>query len=142
MLCNHRKKPDKGLGLFLLLVSVFLFFAFINYSCWGDLVPQHFLYALTFSIFAAGLHFYPHWIFVNFLTKAIGKISFSLYLSHFMILNWFKFHFHGRFLFQGDLATEVAFLIVLGASMAISAIMYFAIEKPGINLGKYLISKL
>jgi peptidoglycan/LPS O-acetylase OafA/YrhL len=59
-----------------------------------------------------------------------------------MILNWFKFHFHGRFIFQGDLSTGVAFLIVLGASMAVSAVTYFGIEKPGINLGKYLIGRL
>jgi peptidoglycan/LPS O-acetylase OafA/YrhL len=121
---------------------MFLFISYVNYSCWGDLIPQHLVYACAFCVFAAALHFYPHWIFVNFFTQAVGKLSFSLYLSHFMVLNLFKSSFQGRFLFQGDLATGIAFLIVLGASMAVSAVTYFAIEKPGINLGKYLIGRL
>jgi len=142
VLCREQNKRNKSLGLFLLLVSMFLFIAFINYSCWGDLIPQHLAYAGAFCIFAAALHWYPHWIFVNFLTKAIGKISFSLYLSHFMLLNLFKSSFHGRFLFHGDFATGFAFLIVLGASAAVSTVLYFAVEKPGINFGKYLIRRL
>ncbi len=141
--------PDKSTSMLLLLISLFLFTAFLQTYTLANLLPNHFLYGVALLTFALSLHFSPKNIFVNYLTIMIGKYSFSIYLSHFAVIialkqlisNTFK---HGDIEIwrYGDIRFIITFLLTLSLSTAVSYITYNLIEIPGINLGKKIIDKL
>ena len=133
---------DKRTALFLLATSLFLFAAFLTVHTYGDLLPKHFLYGLAFLIFSLSLHYFPHKFFVNGFTVLIGRLSFSIYLVHFMVLNIMKVIFYDGFTFEGNIGFILAFVLVLVMSICISYVTHKAIEIPGINLGKYIVKKL
>lgn len=135
--------PDKNekLATPLILLSLFLFAAFIKVETFADLFPQHFLFGAAFFLFALSLHFSPHKIFVNKITTFIGKISFSIYLAHFMVLKLVGTFLSDRYVLQGNIGFATAFVIVTGISVGISYVTYKSIEIPGINLGKRIIEK-
>ncbi len=68
----------------------------------------------------------------NKLINYIGKISYSLYLSHLAVL------FLCIHLIKGLVPIGVILLIAIIATFIVSSLMYFFIEKPAIKLGKYL----
>ena len=133
---------DKHTTLFLLLVSFFLFTAFLTVRTYGNLLPKHFLYGLAFLIFSLSLYYSPLKIFVNSFTVFIGRLSFSIYLVHFMVLKIMKEIFYNGFVFEGNIGFILAFILVLTVSICISYITHKTIEIPGINLGKYIVKKL
>jgi len=138
----NKDVKDKPFGIFLILASGFMLIAFLNFSCWGNLIQQYQVYAFVFCVFALGLHFYPQGIFVNRITVSIGKVSYSLYLTHFLVWDLFKKIFHGDFFIKGDLGTVIAFLMIFSVSLVVSYLTYFLIEKPGIKVGNLLIEYL
>ena len=73
-----------------LLGSLFLFASFLSVHTFHNLLPKHFLYGLAFVLFSLSLHYFPQFLFVNRFTVLIGKLSFSMYLVHFMVLNLMK----------------------------------------------------
>lgn len=74
-------------------------------------------------------------IFCNKITIFIGKISFSLYLVHYIIINITK-NLPIISLNSYELAA-----IAIATSMISAYVLYTIIEKNGIKLGKYIISK-
>lgn len=71
----------------------------------------------------------------NKFVKYIGQISYSLYLSHIVVL------FSFVHILNGLLPISVILFFVLVGTLILSSIMYYAIERPAITLGKN-ISKL
>ncbi len=133
---------DNRTALFLLFVSLFLFFAFLSSSTFKNLLPRHFLYGIAFLIFALSLHYSPQKLLVNWVTILIGKLSFSIYLVHFGVLLVMQELFSNGFILNGDAGFLFAFLLVLAVSICISYVTHYTIEIPGINLGKKIIKKL
>ncbi len=133
---------DKVLSAAFLCVSFFLAAAFLQASTFQTLLPQHFMYGVVFAFFALALHFDPESMFVNRVTTLIGRLSFSIYIVHFMILNLLKEVFDNGFPMMGTSGFALAYLLVLGLSMGLSSILYRAVEIPGINLGKRVIATL
>jgi len=136
--------PDKNENLAtpLVLLSLFLFAAFIKVETFSDLLPQHFLFGAAFFLFALSLHFSPQKIFVNKATTWIGKLSFSIYLVHFMVLKIVGTYVSDRYILEGNTGFAIAFLVVTVISVGISYVTYKLIELPGISLGKRIIEKI
>jgi peptidoglycan/LPS O-acetylase OafA/YrhL len=140
-----KKYPDqdKTIGLLFLFVSIFLFTAFLRTKTFGDLLPQHFLISIAFLFFSLSLHFWPHVLLVNRITTLIGKLSFSLYLIHFIVLNIMSsILLKNGFILNGNKGFVLNYLLALILSIGISYVTYNLIEIPGINLGKSIIRKL
>ena len=116
--------------------------AFLRSNTFGDFLPEYFLYGIAFVIFAFSLHCWPQIAFVNKFTVSIGKLSFSIYLVHFMILNIMGLVFGNGFVVKGNLGFALAFALVFSLSVLFSYVIYKVIESPGISLGKYIIQKL
>lgn len=142
ILRNHKPENNKSLGNAFILSALFLYIAFLQTSTYLNMLPTYFLYGIAFLVLTVGLYFNPIKLIVNPITQWIGKISYSLYLVHFIFLteirNWV--HLDARFGKTAQFA--LYFMILLAISSVISYITYRFIEVPGMNLGKKLIQKL
>ena len=141
-LINKYPHCDKKTALFMLFSAIYLLLAFMHVDTYFSLIPHHVLYGLFFALFSLSLHYSPQIFFVNRVTVLLGKLSFSIYLVHFMVLKEFKKLFSDGFLLDGNIGFITAFIFVLAVSVCISYVTHRAIEIPGINLGKFIIKKL
>lgn len=104
-------------------------------------IPQHFLYGISFLIFSYALAIYPLNLFVNPVTELIGKLSFSMYLIHFLVIDIAsKLFLIPISQMPHNLSFFLAFILVTSLTTLLSKVTYLFIEKPGQRLGKYIIS--
>lgn len=97
--------------------------------------------AVIYSLFLLGLSIFPVGVVVNRLTLFWGKLSYSLYLNHpILVLALIPVY---RIIYASQLPVELkyaaCFLIVLAILTIISYITYRFIEKPGMELGTKII---
>lgn len=135
-------QADKKTALILLLAGLYMLAGFLNMRSLGDLLPQHFMYGGAFLVFSLSLHYSPQRVFVNIITIWIGRLSFSLYLVHFMVISMLTSTFGNSLFWSGDMGFIGVFIIVLFLSLSVSYLTYRLVELPGINLGKRLIRNL
>lgn len=133
---------DRKISLLFLLSSFFAFIVLLTAYPYSKLLDEHFLYAIALFFFSLSLHFFSNSFFVNRMTVLIGKLSYSLYITHFLVLNVMESVFENGFIISGDGGFIVAYLLILIVSTAISWVLYNLIELPGINLGKNIIRRL
>jgi len=133
---------DRAWGAILLSGSFFLFGAFLQCSTFKYVLPSHVLYAAAFGVFAVALHFWPTRVLVNPVTCGIGKLSYSMYLTHFGAITILSMVFPRGLIPQGDSGFILAFVLVGVLSAGISVVSYRLIERPGIRLGRRLIENL
>lgn len=136
------ENADSQTAWLFVLWAVFMFFAFLTVGTYRNLLPEYLLYSITFVLFVLGVYYHPHKLLVNPLLVFIGKLSFSIYLVHFMVLHQLGKRLPDGLLLGGDLDFLLAFLLVLSVSVGISYLTYRFIEVPGINLGKKIIARL
>lgn len=138
-----RNQPvqNKSLGGALVFLFLFMFAAFLQTNTYMGFIPAHIFYGVAFIVLTLGLYFNPVKIFVNPFTKWIGKISYSLYLVHFIFLpylhKWINFEMFGK-----TVQFTLYFIILMVISSGISYITYRFVELPSMDLGKRLIRKL
>ncbi len=106
------------------------------------MLPNHFVFGLSFFILVIGVSKMQISILVNTLTIYIGKISFSMYLVHLGILHLFAINNFGNYTTYSFLNLVIKSIIVISVSAIFSTIFYRIIETPFQNLGKKLITKL
>jgi len=105
-------------------------------------MPHHFIAGMLFAVFAILLANWPTRLLVNRMTILFGKLSFSMYLTHFAILTYFsRLGFRDMFP-TSDMASLVHFLCVVFVATIVSLFFYQYIEKTSITAGKRLIEKL
>jgi peptidoglycan/LPS O-acetylase OafA/YrhL len=83
-------------------------------------------------------------LFVNGLTTRLGKISYSIYLFHFLALYavlWCRHSWHPS-AFGSVPDFFVAFPLVLGVACVIATLTFSLIERSGQKLGRRLIWEL
>jgi peptidoglycan/LPS O-acetylase OafA/YrhL len=88
--------------------------------------------------------------FVNRLTIYVGKISYSVYLLHFLVLNAmgvvlehidaYPGHYITRFVWDQPLGLAAVFLVAFGISLPLCTLSRNLIELPGMDLGRQLIA--
>lgn len=111
-----------------------------------ELYSQHILFSFVFVALGYALSQREFVLLVNPISRFLGKISYSMYLVHFVVLHWlFKFDFLDYVstdTVSGSLFNlGIRYTIVLMLSIAISYITYRLIEKPFQKLGKNIIKK-
>jgi len=137
-------KDEIQLSRWLLAVSLYIFAACPFGKYWY--LPEHFVYGIGFVLLAWSLALNPITLLVNKFSCYLGKISYSCYLVHFLFLRLVSYYEERMGM---NPLTEVHprrhFLIklpiVLFLTIAASALTYYAIEAPGIKLGKFIIDR-
>jgi peptidoglycan/LPS O-acetylase OafA/YrhL len=139
---KYKDLQDRRLGYTLLALAVILMVAFLSVSTYEDLLTRYFLSAVAFSFLTFGLYFSNSGVLLNPAIQWIGKLSFSMYLVHFLVLKIITPFFPQGILRGGNKGFLLAFGMVLVVTVAFSLITYFVIEKNGIALGKRVIQNL
>jgi len=135
---------DRKWGALLLLLGGYVFTAFFWRSNLHILLPQQVMAGVSFFLLAWGLSLYPTALLVNPVTLYLGRISYSVYLCHFAVLDgtvWLL----GRVpaLSAASPATRFAAVLTLTGlgTLLIATLTYHGIEVPGRKLGKWVIRR-
>jgi len=99
-------------------------------------LSHHFIAGGLFSVCALLLAYHPIRLLVNRITITFGKLSFSMYLSHFAVLTLFSATGFSQIFPVSDTASLLHFLCVVLVTAGVSSFFYRYIEKPGMALGK------
>jgi peptidoglycan/LPS O-acetylase OafA/YrhL len=136
---------QKDLSL-LLIVSSFMLYC----ACLPFTDNQLYFSSFLFLPLILGLSLYPWPLFVNGFTRFIGKISYSLYLIHALVIYYVIYmlsridkypgHLVSRYIYRHALGMPIGFLIMLGISVPICMLSWKFIEQPGIGLGRRIIA--
>lgn len=122
----------------LLLIPVSILLMVISHSF--HYVPSIFIFGLSFITLAFSLSQFQNPVFVNGFTQFLGKISYSMYLWHFVVLK--IAHFLVKKVNVNPFESLVLhFLLVVIISMIVGYISYKLIEDPGMKMGSKLIQK-
>lgn len=144
--------PRRDLGTVLLLFTAALLFGTVNVHAegpsrlyWGN---EHMIVAsLGFVSLLLGVSVYQTPLLVNRVTRLIGRVSYSMYLTHPYVIEaimtiqkrWFANRLVNRF--QNTATGAVLmFLLLLAASIPVAAIFWRVVEQPGIWLGRLVIA--
>jgi peptidoglycan/LPS O-acetylase OafA/YrhL len=135
----REKYPLKSIAIVggTLFTALLLEFTYASYK-----LPHHLVGGGMLAIFTLLLMHWPIRLFVNKVTTALGKISYSMFLTHFAILAFFsRLGFNDLFP-KSNIASFLYFLCVVLSATGISYFCHKHIEKPGIAFGTRLIAKL
>ncbi|GAA4003300.1 acyltransferase [Hymenobacter fastidiosus] len=113
----------------------------------GELVPNYLCFGVCFVLLTYALAQYPVRALVNPFTIYVGKISYSMYLTHLAVLHMMQQFQLTDFILKPDLGAGLAnyglrYLTLLGLDLAVATLTYQLIEKPGMVLSKRLIDWL
>ncbi|WP_044511981.1 acyltransferase family protein [Hymenobacter sp. DG25B] len=125
------------IGTALLLASLLL----------GNLVPSYLIFGVAFVMLAYALAHMPTRWLVNGATEYIGRISYSLYLTHFAVLHAMQYWgIMDLTAVAGErgaiLNYALRYLLLLLLATVVATLTYYLIEKPGMQAGKWLIGRL
>jgi len=110
-------------------------------------IPIQVCFSAVFAVIILAVAAHPFALVVNSLTCGVGKISYSCYITHFAALsltgNFLK---ADQFAFLSPLWGPIAhfmavWLITLSLTVIASAVTYFCIERPGIEIGSLIIRR-
>jgi peptidoglycan/LPS O-acetylase OafA/YrhL len=109
-------------------------------------IPEHVAFTIAFFVLAIALIKCEYKIIVNRFTAYMGKISYSVYLTHFAVFYWLnKFNLVNYLAGQGSTVAVfnfvIRFLLVMILSALLSTILHYLIELPGQRLGYRIIKK-
>ena len=122
-----------------------LLFCFLSVKFWSlsHKPVSHDVYAgAMFAVLFVFVAYYPVKILVNKFMIGLGKLSFSMYLTHFAVLGLFTKLGVVSFIGNGNKESIIYFTLVLLTSAGVSAVTYKFIEKPGVSIGRRLIERL
>lgn len=119
--------------IFLLVMPVISMLAYMN--TWKDNTWSNYTYcyylAVGIFLLVANYRF-----FTNPITVYLGKISYSIYLFHILVMKYFESTFRYLETNFGMFAMFLAYMFIL---ITLSSLTYFLIEKPAIAAGKKVI---
>ncbi len=118
--------------LLLLQVGSSVDFLFIN----------HILFGLIFLVFGIILSKGYLSFVSNRVLRYIGKISFSMYIIHFIVISWLKYFDLIDFTENYLLNYSIRLLLIVVITMLISTVTYKLIEVPFQKTGKKIITKM
>lgn len=134
----------KPLGLpLLILCTMLLIDGGLDKVSSDGLIPDFVITAfIVFVPFILSLHLIRFRVLVNGLTVYLGKISYSLYLTHAIVIHWLTKVVPPFVLGTGLLNYTFFFLLIFVFTVFLASITYYLIEKPGMDFGRFLIAKL
>ncbi len=105
-------------------------------------IDNYIVISFGLAVFAGFLACYPSSILVNGAIVHIGKISFSMYLTHFAVLEAFSKFGVASIFRPGNGSSVLFYLCAVAVTAPLSYFFFNAIEKPGIQLGRRVIDYL
>jgi peptidoglycan/LPS O-acetylase OafA/YrhL len=122
------------------LFTVFLGLFFVRRISY---FPPHVIFAGFFVIFALLLSFHPYAFLVNRFSVHVGKVSYSIYLLHFIFITFGK-----KIVALAGMPEEsypgglFIYFFACASTILLATLTYKFIEVPGMNFGKRLIKTL
>lgn len=98
------------------------------------MLPRHFLWGGVFAFFIIANVQRPLYLFDNPLMRIVGRISYSTYLLHFIVLIYVRKAF-GHATFQPEIKFALLYFVVMGITYFLASWTYRVIELPGMKLG-------
>lgn len=124
----------------LILISLIIFLDFILGK--GTVVRDHYFAAIMFSVLVYINSKISFPAVISSILSFIGELSFTIYISHFLVIIIIKKYDLLSFEVVSFLNWFERFFLVLGGALVISLPLYYLIEKPFMNLGKNLSKKI
>lgn len=132
---RHENDNSKSYTSYLFIAGLI-----VVHLCGGNLFKLHYLFAIAMVLFALGLSKVQPLVIVNKLTVALGKLSYSIYLTHLVVANLLvKYHFN-HYNHNPLMDIAMRFFIITAISVSVSVLTYKFIELPFQAYGKYLIN--
>jgi len=127
---------------FLLILWLLLLMFLPSSSIFNQLSGNNIFIAAVLALVAVTLRVFPLKILVNKVIMFFGKISLSIYLTHFAVLHYFS-QLGVDILFNGGDAASILYcLCVIAVTVPLAYVFYITVERWGISMGKRLIDKL
>jgi peptidoglycan/LPS O-acetylase OafA/YrhL len=112
-------------------------------------LPPYLPISIAFLSLAYGVSLHPVFALVNPVTKFLGKVSYSIYVWHFFILERVlmvvnRSHYFAYAHNQGNSLARFSVLLVvtLGITVPVAFVSHYLIELPGQQFGKWIITKM
>jgi len=142
-LIKMNQKKQQTAGLISILSFIIFYAALLTEPMQNIIWGKNILHGICVSLFVLSLGLKPFGFLVNSKTVYLGKISYSMYLFHpliiFTIIPAYRLIYG---LIPSDIVGYLAsFLVTMILLTVISLITYKYIERPGMTLGEKLIRK-
>lgn len=133
-----------GAGYAFMGLAVFGYFAISYLGTSETILPRDYQQALCWATCALGLSLSPVKLVVNRLTRFMGTISYSFYLTHATILHLLSGLFAWLYVRAGNptagyFASYIAAVAIIGG---LSYLQYRVVEQAGNNLGRRIIARM
>ncbi len=143
------KVPIKGYLTELQLLALLLFSVFLA-TINGAMLPVAGWLVFFSVLYFSRVSFREKWpviifkfLFNNRICQFLGRISYSLYLSHFLVINILQNLLFKRMANLGQLQHYLLLTILtVLVSVTVSIVLYYLVEKPGISFGRQLATKI
>jgi peptidoglycan/LPS O-acetylase OafA/YrhL len=135
---------SKQNGLLVLATAAVLLYSVVGIGS-HRLIPEQVFFAFGFLLLILALAIYPLLFLVNPAICFLGRISYSCYLMHFVIMLGVipRFNFFSKLYFSNSLeAYALLFAATLALTILVSWITYTIVEQPFIRLGSFLTHRL
>lgn len=138
---SQKSSMEKYSRKILLFGSILLMFILTQIKIDTDYLQVHFLFGILFLVFAYALYLEPLHILVNRVTIFIGKISFSMYLTHFIVLQTVDLIVNLEIIkpLSGVYNFFYLYLLTLVITIAVSKLTYQYVELKGIDFSNKII---
>jgi len=136
------ERKSAHIGCLLLAVATFLIITFNDVST--RFLPHHVAISCGLWCFVLSLHLWPNRLIINPVTRFIGLVSYSAYITHFSVLLLIGSFAPLPIVFELGHGGYFLFLIatVLPLTLGLSWLTYCFIEMPGERLGRAIIRRL
>lgn len=126
----------------ILIAATFLLMQYVGIV----ILPDYIFCTIAFFVLALALSKYEYKIIVNTVIVYMGKISFSMYLTHFAVLNWLTKYNMLDFISVSSPITAmgnyaIRLSLVLAITVAVSTVLYKFVELPMQRIGYFFIKK-
>lgn len=135
-------KRIAAVGSILVILWISLVMLLQSFAIVARLAGSSIAAGAVFALLTLALGVFPVKVFVNKVTTGLGKISFSMYLSHFAVLHYFAQSGIDALFEKGDLSSLLHFLCVVAVTVPLSYLLYVTVERKGILLGGRIIDRL
>jgi peptidoglycan/LPS O-acetylase OafA/YrhL len=131
------QKDKKMLKIFTVFSIILLI---IQFTFKLHFIPGYYLYGIFFGFLIYFLSVKPIRLLVNPVTVHIGKVSYSIYLSHIIVLYFLAKNNLINYYPQYPILNFILrFSLLLLISTCVATVLYYLIERPGEKLGKKII---
>jgi peptidoglycan/LPS O-acetylase OafA/YrhL len=141
---SNEKKSLKNINLiFISSIILFVSSLYLNrITSEGIFAGSLLMLSVLLAYFVIFISIYKPKILVNKIMVYIGKISYSMYLTHFISISIIIYFTKNNFYNGGEITFFFSYLLLVAMTILISSVTYKYIEKPGIIIGNKLIEKL